>query len=98
MKEQPNVKYVTLNIELLNEHTILHLVDELKLNLLAKHHETLDSQIKSKIRLLKQHFKDQTVLYNEIVFTIESITYKEYISNDNNKKLIKNILKKREKE
>ena len=97
LKEQPNIKYITLNIQLLNEQSILHLVDDLKLNLLAKHHDTLNAQVKRKIKLLKQYFKDQTVFFEEIQFTFESITYKEYISLDENKKLIKKMIKKRKK-
>lgn len=96
-KENKQLKYISLNISLINvsENETLQFIEQFKVHILNKNHKQLSYKIKQVLKVLKIHFKDQT--FNEIQFKYQSITYKDYISLDENKRLIKKMIQKMDK-
>ncbi len=91
-KENKNIKFISLNINLINDTSLLCLIENLKTNILNKNHPKLTIQLRQQIKLLEKYLNEQT--FEEIQFSYNTISYLDYISLEDKNKIIKKMFHK----
>lgn len=88
-------KHISLTIQLMNDQEVFNCVENYNINISNTYHKELKLHIKSTLKMFKILLKDQ--VFNEIQFTFSEITYKDYISLDETKKLLRDRMHRRNK-